>query len=288
MDSKPGEPDKSRLNDPVFDKAHDLAAAELLKDVAHQPTKDAAGKLSSDETVRNDAYKNAVKSSVDAEANWRQSVPKGQTALTEDQIKDQLQRADLDPRSRGFLQFVGDNFSRLAGVAALDGQDSSKVTLKDVAAIGAMNEISPGSLDKSVKFLQDKFFELSGMDNKVTRDRVEKMYWDHSFRLFPQETQDRIYDLMAVMKSADQRPEDFDHNGKRIKAGLTSDEAQKLSGAELADNLRVQALQKWIFGQNTQKFESSQLGKDAVLQYNRTAQHFKELKEQGLDSFIAK
>ena len=248
---------------------------------------DSLAKKAAEAVAQQDGYKGAIKSAVDAESSWKRAFPDGASSVSGDQVKARLNDPATDAHTKGFLQFVQDNFDKLAGLSSLkDKPEAGKLNVTDVACAGAMNEISPEHMQSGVKFLQDKFFELSGMDNKVTRDRVEKMYWDHSFKLFPKETQQDIFDLMSVMKSADQRPENFPQ-GKKGKTALSDEDAGKLDGKQLADNLRIQALQKWIYGKNAQGFDSATLGKDALTQNQFASKRYSEQSSK-LESILAK
>ncbi|HNH52828.1 MAG TPA: hypothetical protein PLL07_10460, partial [Nitrosomonas sp.] len=61
-----------------------------------------------------------------------------------------------------------------------------------------MNQVSPEKIDAGVNYLKKHFFELSGLDDKVSSQRIDKLIFDHSFQLFPKETQDRLYDIANV------------------------------------------------------------------------------------------
>lgn len=274
---------KEKPQDPQLQKAFDWASA----DKAHAAQ-------ASEELLKaadpNETYKTALKSEYDAESNWTHSLPKGQTALTADQIKDILKKPDLDAQSQGFMHFLQDNFLHIAGVAGSDGgradASAAKISLGDVVALGAMNEVSPEKMEAGVKFLQGNFFPLSGFDNKVTSERVEKLLYDHSYLLLPQETKDLIYDLTNVVKSSDGSLADFD-KGKRTKSGLTEDDAKALKANELTDNLRIQALEKGMFGTALQRLDGKTLGAKAQAQYDEAAKRYKDLRSKGLDDFLS-
>jgi hypothetical protein len=267
---------KEQSKDPVLDKAikqgaSDLASQELLKATI----------------TEQEAYRGAVKSQVDAESNWNHALPKGQKSLSADDIKEQLKNSKLDPQTKGFLHFIQDNFLDIAGTAGQKGStDNSKVSINDVVAIGAMNEISPEKIDDGVKFLQENFFKLSGFDNKLTAERVEKMQFDHAFLLYPRETQVRIEELGPVLKSVDQCPQNYYQNN-RIKLGVSEDDVKKLNAGELTDNLRIQALEKGMFGGAELKFDAKVMNPKAQSQYDEAAKRYAELKSKGLEKFLS-
>lgn len=270
-------------------KEQENAAANLWKSSVsdHDFIKDdAIARKAADAVAQQDGYHGAIKTAADAESSWRRAFADGKSAVSQEDIKSRLSDPSLDAHSKGYLRFLQDNFDKLAGLSSTKDKPDGKLNLADLGAAAAMNEISPEHLQSGVKFLQDKFFELSGMDDKVTRDRVEKMYWDHSFKLFPKDTQQNIFDLISVMKSVDQRPENFPQ-GKRGKTALSDEDAGKLDGKQLADNLRVQALQRWIFGKNAQGFDGTSLGKDALTQYQQASKRYAE-KSSALDSILSK
>lgn len=266
------------------------AAANLWKSsVSDQDfmKEDGIARKAADAVAQQDGYNGAIKTALDAETSWRHAFGDGQNSVSKDQIKARLNDPSVDAHSKGFIKFVQDNFDRLSGLSSSkDNADTSKISVADVAAAGAMNEISPEHMQSGLKFLQEKFFELSGMDNKITRDRIEKMYWDHSFKLFPKETQDNIFNSMSVLKSVDQRPENFTQ-GKKGKTSLSEEDTNKLDANQLADNLRIQALQKWMFGKNAQNLDSAVLGKDAITQYQQSAKRYTEQKSK-FESLLAK
>lgn len=236
---------------------------------------------------KEEGYKGAVKTEFEAEANWNRAFGKGASSFTADQLKEQAKRTDLDPHSQGFVQFLNDNFSKIAGIAARRDGNPAKISVNDVAAIGAMNEIDAKSMDAGVKFLKENFFKVSGMDNKVTVDRVERLLFDHSFNFFPKDVQDRLNDSLLVVKSADRNPANFDNQGNRKKSGFTEEQAQSLNAGELTDIVRAQALQKGMFGKTTQKFEGKNIGKDAPAQFAEAQKRYAEIKNRGLDAFLA-
>lgn len=234
------------------------------------------------EIQRQESYKGAVKTEADAEINWNQSIGNAKSLSAAD-IKSRLNDNNLSPQAKGFLQFLDDNFSNLAGAVS---KDASHVSKADLMAIGGMNSVSPERIDAGAKFLKDHFFELSGLDDKVSAQRIDRLIYDHSFQLFSKETQDRLYDVANVVKSSDQSPQSFEQ-GKRVRSGLTRDDANTLQAQELSDNLRIQALQKALYGAKLQRFDGKTLGGDSSSQYNAAAQRYRELQKKGLDSFLA-
>ncbi len=237
--------------------------------------------------AKSEGYNGAVKTEFDAEANWGRAFGRNAGSFTAEQLKVQAQRTDLDPHSQGFVQFLSDNFSKIAGISARKDSSPAKISLTDVAALGAMNETDPKSMDAGVKFLKEHFFKVSGMDNKVTVDRVERLLFDHSFQFFPKDVQERLNDSLLVVKSSDKDPANFDAQGQRKKAGFTEEQAQKLDASELTDMVRSQALQKALFGKSTQKFDGKTVGKDAGAQYSEAQRRYSELKSRGIESFLA-
>src|SRR5579883_2686784 len=106
-----------------------------------------------DASAQKDAYSSAIKSALDAESGWRHAFPDSAKSVTQDELKARLGDPAIDASSRGYLQFLNDNFDKLAGLAsAQDKMDSSKISLNDVAAAGAMNDISPEHMHSGVKF----------------------------------------------------------------------------------------------------------------------------------------
>jgi len=269
------DPGQEKSKDPLLKKAMEQGAADLLSQESLKAS-----------ISEQEAYRGAVKSQVDAESNWTHALPKGQKSLSSDEINEQLKNPKLDPQTHGFLHFLQDNFLEIAGTAGQKGADKSKVSINDVIAIGAMNEVSPEKIDDGVKFLQENFFKLSAFDDKITAERVEKMMFDHAFLLYPKETQNRISELPAVIKSVDQRPQNYYQNN-RMKLGLSEDDAKKLNARDLTDNLRIQALEKGMFGTSALKFDSKSLNPKALIQYEEAAQRYAELKNKGLEKFLA-
>lgn len=257
----------------------------VLKSLSENPEKLAK------ETValiaRNEGYTGAAKTEFEAESNWNKAFGKNAGSFSAEQLKEQANRTDLDPRSQGFVQFLNDNFSKIAGISARRDANPAKISMSDVTVLGAMNEINSKSIDDGVNFLKENFFKVSGMDNKVTVERVERLLFDHSFQFFPKDVQERLNDSLLVVKSADKNPANFDAQGIRKKAGFTEDQAKQLNAAELTDIARAQALQKGLYGKNTQKFEGKTVGKDAQAQYSEAQKRYAELKARGLDSFLS-
>lgn len=237
--------------------------------------------------AKSEGYNAAVKTEFDAESNWGKAFGKNAGSFTAEQLKAHAQRTDLDPHSQGFVQFLSDNFPKIAGISSRKDVTPAKISMTDVTTLGAMNETDPESMDAGVKFLKDHFFKVSGMDNKVTVDRVERLLFDHSFQFFPKDVQERLNDSLLVVKSADKDPANFDSQGQRKKSGFTEEQAQKLDASQLTDMVRAQALQKALFGKSTQKFEGKTVGKDAGAQYAEAQKRYSELKSRGLESFLA-
>jgi len=277
-------------NSSSSENTDDPVLRSAMKD-AHSESEQASHNLLK-AAVPEDGYKTAVHSEFEAESNWHHALPKGQTSLTQADISESLKNPKLDSQSQGFLHFLQDNFSQIAGCANADAKGdkvsvSVSVSINDVIAIGGMNEVSPGKMHDGVEFVQNNFFALSGFDNKVTADRVEKLTFDHSFLLLPKGTQELLYDLKDVVKSADRRPADFDH-GKRVKSGLTEDDTRALKAEALSDNLRIQALEKGMFGTGVQKFDASAIGPKAQQQFDQASKRYNELKSNGLDEYLHK
>jgi hypothetical protein len=266
-------------------KADDPVLRDAMQHV-HSESEQASHNLLN-AALKEDGYKTAVHSEFEAEANWHHAFSKGQTALTQTELSEMLKNPKLDTQSQGFMHFLQDNFEQIAGCSANAAAKADKVSINDVIAIGGMNEVSPGKIRDGVDFVQNNFFALSGLDNKVTADRVEKLTYDHSFLLLPKSTQELLYDLKDVVKSANRLPADFDH-GKRVKSGLTEDDARALKADALSDNLRVQALEKGMFGTSVQKFDSNVLGPKAQQQFDEAAKRYNELKSKGLDKYLQK
>ena len=264
--------------------AREALPDSVLKALSENPEKLAQETV--DLMARSEGYTDAAKNEFEAEANWGRAFGKAASSFTAEQLKEQSQRSDLDPRSQGFVQFLNDNFSKIAGLSAKKDSTPAKVSLSDVAVLGAMNEVDPSSMSAGVKFLQDNFFKVSGMDNKVTVDRVERLLFDHSFQFFPKDVQERLNDSLLVVKSADKAPSNFDAQGKRQRSGFTEEQAQKLNAADLTDAMRAQALQKGMFGRNTQRFDGKTISKDAPAQIAEAQKRYAELKNRGLDAFL--
>ena len=247
---------------------------------------------------QNEAYRGALKTELDAELNWNRALPKGETVLTAAKLKERLQDPKLEPESRGFLKFLDDNFSKIAGVAGRKDKGADKATtpgatsatelsINDATAVGGMNQINPEKMDAGVKFLQDNFFKLSGMDNKVSSERMDRLLFDHAFQFYSKETQDRMYDVADVVKASDQRPQSFS-NGARTKSGLQETDAAGLKPNELVDSMRIQALQKAMYGRSTAKYDGKSLSKDAESQYEQAKKRYTDLRKNGLDDFLQK
>lgn len=234
------------------------------------------------EIQRQEAYRGAVKSEADAEISWNQTIGSEKSVSSTD-IKNRLKDQSLSPQQQGVLQFLDDNFSKIAGTV---GNDSSRMSKADLMAVGGMNQISPEKIDAGVSFLKDHFFELSGLDDKVSSQRVDKLIYDHSFQLFSKETQERLYDIASVVKSSDQNPKSFDQ-GKRLHSGLTKDETDALNSKELSDNLRIQALEKTMFGAKFQRMDGKQLSPEQSSQYTAAEKRYRELQSKGLDKFLS-
>lgn len=236
-----------------------------------------------DRIAQDESYKNAIKSEVDAESSWRRAFPKGENTATQDKLKEELKNPSMDPHTRGYLQYLSDNFSKIAGIASQKQDKNPALSIADAAAFGGMNETSPARIKSGVEFLQNKFFAVSGLDDKVTAERLDRLIYDHSFQLFPQDVQDHFYELSSVIKSADQRLSNFDQSNKRTKSGLSADDAKTLNPEELSDNLRIQALEKRMFGKSLAKLDGKAIGPEAKSQYAAASQRYKELKEKVSD-----
>lgn len=276
-----------QFGDPAKQSNNEQASQRLLFD-AQSDRKgvlpDTSMKEIVDEIARQQGFKGALKSEPEAEISWNQAFPGGEKSVSADKLKQRLQDPKLDGRSKGFIQFLDENFDKLAGIS---GKGDKQLCVTDVMAAAAMNQVDPVRMDGAVDFLKKNYFQVSGMDDKVNKERLDRILFDHSFSLFPKETQERLMDLSNVLKSADQRPSNFDQTGKRTKSGLVPEDADKLSGQELSDNLRVQSLQKYLFGAKTQKFDGKQLGAEAKSQFDTAQKRFKELQAKGLDKFLA-
>ena len=240
-----------------------------------------------DEIARQQGYKQAVKSEPEAEVSWNRAFPKGERSLSHDKIKERLKDPSLEGKSKGFVQFLDDNYDKIAGMAGTGSDKNPALSVTDVMTLASMNQVDPVRMQAGAQFLKDKFFQISGMDDKVNAQRVERLLFDHSFSLFPKETQERLNDIVSVVKSVDQSPSAFDQSGKRTRSGLTSDDAQKLNATELGDNLRIQSLQKGMFGGKTVKFDAKQISPDARTQYEAAQKRYHELQNKGLDQFLA-
>ncbi len=298
-DGKQNSQGDGKYNDPVFKTGFDRASRDLLLQDANAGQMGKSGSdLKSptlmnavvDEIARKEGYDTAAKSRVDAEVNWNSAFPEGTKSVSKEDLQKLLQDKNLAAHNRGYIEFIDENFSKIAGLAepggakAQDGKDT-RVSLSDMSTLGGLNEIDPARMRAAVDFMQSKFFELSSMDNKVSSQRIERMLFDHSFQLFPKDVQEKIYDLTKLVKSADQRLENFEGN-KRVKSGLTEDDARALDAKTLTDNLRIQELQKSMFGRKFAGLDGKTLSADAKSQYESAARRYAELQKQGLDEFL--
>ncbi len=261
-DNLVGKPDKA--DDTVMQKALTLASGELLNAAISlaRPVELASSSVLQDNT------NSAVKSEVDAETNWHRALTKGEDSLTQAQINERLQDSSLNREDKEFFRMMNDHFSQIAGISEIKEQSPVVIKLSDMIAVGAMNQISPGRIASGLQFMKEHFFELSGLDDKISANRIERLLWDHSFQLYPKETQSLISGLPELFKGVVISPHNFD---KTKVPGLGRDETLKQDAAFVSDNLRIQALQKGMFGTKMQRLETNLSSKEAQSQYSIAA-----------------
>lgn len=189
------------------------------------------------------AYKEALSSTFNAESGWTRTLGL-KDKINLDTINENLNKEGLDEENKAYLQALKDNFSKIAGTAT---GDKNTLAIEDVRAIGRMNDISTAKLETGVQFLREKFFNISGMDDKVTLSRVNQIMWDHSFGLMPEETQEQIHLIPAILESSLKHPSNFNRYGLQMKTALEQEDALSLSAAQLTDNMRIEALRKEMF-----------------------------------------
>ncbi len=268
-------------DDSMLKKALELASGELLND-ANGNKNDSLPR----HDMPQDNSRDSVKSAFESESNWHKALPKGETSVSLEQVKESLKNPALSEQSKSYLQYIEDNFTKVAGIASKNDKASSdRVSLQDMVAVGGMNEILPAKMQSGVKFLHEHFFELSGLDDKITGPRIERLIWDHSFQLYPKETQNLISGLPEVFRGAVICPHNFD---SKKAPSLGRDEALALDAASVTDNLRIQALQKAMFAAKTIKLEDNLSNKDAQFQYSTASLRYAELKKKGLDDLLSK
>lgn len=282
---------KTGKTDEAFKKELDDAAAELLKASGKSSVVELGGHLPAPEEIkyeieRQKSYEGALKTEFDAEAQWNRIFKNSQKSIRKSGLDEKLKEPGLDAQSKGYLQYLQDNFPSLAGITSRKSEKSPALSLNDLTAFAAMNEVSPKKIESGIQFLKDNFFKVSGTDDKVTGERVERLLFDHSYLLFPKDTQERLDDLYQAMKSVDLRPQNYEQ-GKRLRTGINAEEAAKLDPAELSDNLRIQALQKGIFGRQTVKLDKKSMSADAGKQYEEARARFLELKKNGIERFLS-
>lgn len=279
---------KAESEDAKFKSALEEAATQLGKDagVDGLPGKLPAFDEIRNEMARQEGYRKALSSEFDAEASFRRVFP-GQASVNLDKLASSLKNPELDPKDRGYLQFLQDNFDKIAGVGSRKSEKTADLTVQDVRAMAAMNETNPQFVSAGLAFLSKNFFQVSDSDGKVNAERVERLLHDHSYLLFPKETQEGLLNLGAAMKGVELHPANYE-KGRRIKFALTAEDAEKLDAAELVDNLRIQALQKVMFGRQTQKLDKKSMSPEAEKQYKEAAAKYVQLKAAGLNEFLEK
>lgn len=276
----------------AFKKELDEAAGVLLRSAGKESVAELGGHLPSADDIRHEierqkAYDSALKTEFDAEAQWHQIFKKGEKNIRFGQLDERLKDAGLAPQSRGYLQYLKEHYKEIAGIASVKGEKDPALSLNDVTSFAAMNEVSPEKIASGVQFLKNNFFKVSGTDDRVSGERVERLLFDHSYLLFPKDTQEKLDDLYNAMKSVDLRPQNYE-KGKRVKTGVSAEEAAQLDGMELSDNLRIQALQKGMFGKQTVKLDKKSMSLEAEKQYADARARYLELKESGLDKALSK
>lgn len=234
------------------------------------------------ERARANGFATALASEADAETNWRRAFNQKEL-LSKENLAEKLKEEKLDPHSRGFLEFLSANFDKIAGIATAK---PDKLSFKDLIAVAGMNEVDSSRVEAGLEFLKSKYFEISGLDDKVSSQRVERLLFDHAFLLYPKETQSRLSDLFDIFKIAESLPSNFDEKGKRVRAAFGKEDCQALKSEELIDHARIRALQKGIFAGAFLSASKNSFSPQARKQYAEAQKRYFELKDAGINDFI--